>query len=200
MPTVVHASLTGANLHEPKGAAAASAGEVYVADGAASGSFGKLTHTSLQTTGNPFGAQLFHVREVQTSGTEGGTFTSGFQIRTLNNSSANEISGASLGSNQVTLPAGTYFIHAFAPAFNVGAHKIIWQSVTTPSILLGGMSSYSNDDETVSILMERLTIAGVNVFELKHFATSTQPTNGFGRATSAGVSEIYSNVYIWKLA
>lgn len=40
MGTVSHASLTAdADLHEPKGAFAASAGEVYIADGAASGSF-----------------------------------------------------------------------------------------------------------------------------------------------------------------
>ena len=34
-----HASLTGADLHEPKGAAAATANKVYVSDGAASGSW-----------------------------------------------------------------------------------------------------------------------------------------------------------------
>jgi hypothetical protein len=40
MATVSHASLTAdADLHEPKGAFSASAGEVYIADGAGSGSF-----------------------------------------------------------------------------------------------------------------------------------------------------------------
>lgn len=40
MPTVSHASLTAdADLHEPKGAAAAAANTVYIADGAGSGSF-----------------------------------------------------------------------------------------------------------------------------------------------------------------
>ena len=34
-----HSTLTGSNLHEPKGAASASSGEVYVADGAASGAW-----------------------------------------------------------------------------------------------------------------------------------------------------------------
>lgn len=32
-----HSTLTGSNLHEPKGIASATAGQVYVADGAASG-------------------------------------------------------------------------------------------------------------------------------------------------------------------
>jgi hypothetical protein len=37
MANVTHASLTGANLHEPKGVATATSGQVYVADGAGSG-------------------------------------------------------------------------------------------------------------------------------------------------------------------
>lgn len=39
MANVTHADLTGANLHEPKGAATANSGEVYVADGAGSGAW-----------------------------------------------------------------------------------------------------------------------------------------------------------------
>lgn len=35
----LHKDLTGANLHEPKGAASASAGQVYVADGSGSGAW-----------------------------------------------------------------------------------------------------------------------------------------------------------------
>lgn len=39
MANVEHSALTDPELHEPKGAAAASAGQIYVADGAASGAF-----------------------------------------------------------------------------------------------------------------------------------------------------------------
>ena len=39
MPNIEHSSLTAAELHEPKGVATASAGDVYVADGAGSGSW-----------------------------------------------------------------------------------------------------------------------------------------------------------------
>lgn len=39
MANVLHKNLTGTDLHEPKGAAAASANQVYVADGAASGAW-----------------------------------------------------------------------------------------------------------------------------------------------------------------
>jgi len=42
MANVQHSALTGAELHEPKGAASAASGRVYVADGAASGAWTAL--------------------------------------------------------------------------------------------------------------------------------------------------------------
>ena len=42
MANVTHSNMTGAELHEPKGASTASAGDVYVADGAGSGSWVEL--------------------------------------------------------------------------------------------------------------------------------------------------------------
>lgn len=47
---VAHSALTGADLHEPKGAAAASSGQVYVANGAGSGAFQKIGLSELDTT------------------------------------------------------------------------------------------------------------------------------------------------------
>jgi len=44
-----HASLTGANLHEPKGVSSASANTVYVANGSGSGTWQTLTSSSLNT-------------------------------------------------------------------------------------------------------------------------------------------------------
>lgn len=47
---VAHATLTGANLHEPKGADTASADTVYISDGAGSGAWQKITELSLDNT------------------------------------------------------------------------------------------------------------------------------------------------------
>jgi hypothetical protein len=46
----LHKDLTGADLHEPKGTAAAAANNVYVADGAGSGTWKKLTLSTLDLT------------------------------------------------------------------------------------------------------------------------------------------------------
>jgi hypothetical protein len=50
MADVEHAQLPDELLHEPKGASTASDGEVYVANGAGSGSFQKLPTTSIDMT------------------------------------------------------------------------------------------------------------------------------------------------------
>ena len=58
MADVQHAALTGASLHEPKGADSASVDQVFVADGAGSGTFEKLTTDSLATNIHYFTVQL----------------------------------------------------------------------------------------------------------------------------------------------
>lgn len=50
MANVAHSSLTGADLHEPKGAASAASGTVYTADGLGSGSWSSIT-AALNFTG-----------------------------------------------------------------------------------------------------------------------------------------------------
>lgn len=50
-----HKNLTGTNLHEPKGVASATSGQVYIADGAGSGSWGVvagLPHAQIYIAGN----------------------------------------------------------------------------------------------------------------------------------------------------
>lgn len=47
---VAHSTLTGADLHEPKGVASASAGTVYVANGAGSGVWQKVGESELNTS------------------------------------------------------------------------------------------------------------------------------------------------------
>ena len=58
MANVLHANLTGADLHEPKGVASATANTVYKANGSGTGSWIKLTDTDLNysdKTKNKFG-------------------------------------------------------------------------------------------------------------------------------------------------
>lgn len=206
MPDIEHSTLTGSEIHEPKGADTANEGEVYIADGLGSGDFAKISQDSCLFSANPFGQALLYVREEQTSGTAGGTFTSGsWQTRTLNTSVTNEISGASLGSNQITLPAGTYFIWARAPGRggDSHAHKAKLRNVTDNSdTLIGSNAGYSGvnvSTQTDSIVLGRFTIAAEKDFELQHRTSVTTATSGLGLATSFGVNEVYTEVMIWRI-
>ncbi len=49
MPNVTHASLTGSDLHEPKGASSASANTVHIANGSGSTSWAKIGSSNIDT-------------------------------------------------------------------------------------------------------------------------------------------------------
>ena len=151
--------------------------------------------------GSKFGTQLLHVRDEKSSGTGGGTFTSGsFQTRTLNTSVTNEISGASLASNQITLPSGTYYIYASAPAYRVNEHKAKLRNITDSSDTIIGSNEYaytSADAGTRSFVIGRFTIASQKTFELQHRCSQTLT---FGQAVTYSVVEVYADVQIWKVA
>jgi hypothetical protein len=152
-----------------------------------------------------FESALLHVRDEKSANTGGGTFTSGaFQTRTLNTSVTNEISGASLSSNQITLPSGTYYIEASAPAFAVTRHKAKLRNTTDSSDTLIGTSEITyNLDSTVStcsFVTGRFTIAAQKTFELQHRCENTKATDGFGIENNFSVVEVFADVQIWKVA
>jgi hypothetical protein len=153
--------------------------------------------------GSKFGTALLHVRDEKTANTAGGTFTSGaWQTRTLNTSMTNEISGASLSSNQITLPSGTYYIYASAPAWDLGKHKLKLRNTSDSSDTLIGTSEVAQFDyfaQTRSFLSGRFTIASQKTFELQHRSEQTQTTDGFGYPSNFSVVEVYADVQIWKV-
>lgn len=156
------------------------------------------------TAVNPFGSALLHVRDEKASGTDGGTFTSAaWRTRTLNTTKTNEISGASLGSNQITLPAGTYWIEASAPAREVDAHKLKLANITATSDIIIGTTEFANAGGQVatrSSLDGRFTLAGTTVLQIQHMCATSKTTTGFGSAASLSVVEVYADVKIWKLS
>jgi hypothetical protein len=137
------------------------------------------------------------------SGTDDGTFTSGaWRTRDLNTTDVNNISGASLSSNQITLPAGTYQVFASAPAFKVNNHQTRWYNITDSAVVQLGQNAYAGSGSimtTHSIVTAVFTIAASKVFELQHRCGSTVTTEGFGVNNNWG-TEIYSMVCITKVA
>ncbi len=150
-------------------------------------------------------ADLLHVRDEKAANTVGGTFTSGsWQTRTLNTVSTNDISGASLAANQITLPSGTYSIEARAPAFGGARHKAKLRDITGTTDLLIGSSEFSasvvDHVTSDSVILGRFTLSVQSDLEIQHQIQITQSSNGFGVESNFGVTEIYAEALIKKLA
>lgn len=148
--------------------------------------------------------QFLHVRDQKASGTDAGTFTSGSYVtRTLNNTQTNTISGASLASNRITLPAGTYRILASVPAYRVNAHKAILYNVTgAATTKVGTAESAPNGAAAVtrSMVSGQFTLGVTSELEIRHRCQTSFATNGFGAASSFGDNEVYTDVMIWKVS
>ena len=140
--------------------------------------------------------QVFWVQDEKTQGTSGGSSVSGTQVRTLNTVKLNEITGASLSSNQITIPAGSYEVIANPGNYvgATGARKLRLYNVTDASYLIEGTNSqhYTNSSRIHGFF----TITGTKVIELREFIVSAV-TDGLGAAISHG-TEIYSSVILKK--
>ena len=142
------------------------------------------------------------LKEIQVSGTQGGTFTAGsFVTRTLNTVEGDsEI--VSLSANQFTLQAGKYIIEARAPAFAVSSHVAKLRNITDSTDDAIGTSGYAENVDggsADSFVNASIEITSAKVFEIQNRSGGTQATNGFGAANSYGVSEVYTQVKITKL-
>lgn len=144
------------------------------------------------------------VQEQQAAGTAGGTFSSGsFVVRALNTAVRNVISGASLSSSLITLPAGTYAVEWSAPGYNCAAHATRLFNVTDSAVIETGTSEYSANAENVgtrSMGIAVFTLTSAKVIRLDHQCTTSVTTNGLGRPGSISAHEVYSWVNIWKVA
>lgn len=213
MANVTHSSLTGSNLHEGKGVASATDDYVPTVTSGAT-VFKKLTHVNLATTGNPFGAQLFHVRD----GAALSLASAAWRTRVLTTSVTNEITSASLASNQITLPAGTYFIDAFLTGRHTAtlnnsssnpAAQARLRDITSGADILysnvamlylyesGGGGTMGSGATFPLALKGRFTLSGSTVLELQTYHTSGT-MDSF--EVVSGIPIINTQAYIWKIS
>ena len=132
-----------------------------------------------------------------------GTFTNGaWRTRELNTEVTDEDNIVSISSNQFTLQAGTYLIKAQSPAYRVDQHVIRLYNVTDSSVDGVGMAvmtSSSFASQTVSTLVNRITISGAKAFEIQHQCQTSHSTYGLGLHHGiSGANSIYTIVEIYK--
>tara|TARA_R110000744_G_C19017038_1_gene523730 strand:- start:44 stop:580 length:537 start_codon:yes stop_codon:yes gene_type:complete len=151
--------------------------------GASSGVVGK----SVLPSGVTGGSGLSHTppyadfMDVKTATTDGGTFTQdAWRTRDINTSIIS-MSGASLSSNQMTLPAGTYLCNGFAEARAIETHSARVYDTTNTATLVAGSHHYIGDSLTSkSIMQGKFTLSGTAALEVQHFCSGTKATFGFG--------------------
>jgi hypothetical protein len=143
-----------------------------------------------------------NVQDQKSSGTDGGTFTSGAdQTRTLQTVESDIAGVATLASNQITLPPGTYRYRIDAPATQVGKHQVMLYNATTTTTVKRGSTAYSDSGiaspTTSSVVTGKVTITTATAFEVRHRCQTTRATFGFGAAASFG-TEVYTVAEFWK--
>ena len=158
----------------------------------------KLPDKNLDSIDRP----LLHVRDQKANNTAGGTSSTGTQVRTLNTVVANGISGASLASNAITLPAGTYEIDARVPGYRTGGSSAWLRRKSDTVLVAGGGAIYDNPASNYATsdinIKGRFTLASSTDLEIAHNVQSGA-ANGLGQAGNAGNPEIYTEVLIRKV-
>jgi len=159
---------------------------------------------SLIKSSPAFENQLLHVRQEVSAGTDSQTLDNGgANTRVLNTVKTNEITSASLSSNEISLPAGTYFCLASAPAYKTSNHQIILYNTTDSSTTLVGTTEHAWNDSNIpthSFIRGKFTISGTKGFTVRHYVGQTRNTSGGGTGFGNGFVDVYAEVMIWKVA
>jgi hypothetical protein len=136
--------------------------------------------------------------------TGGNSIAQIWQRRDLNTERANTITGASLSSNQITLPAGKYKFQAMCNGWAVRTHKCKLRNITDNTDVAIGNVQYqapgTGAEQGHSIVYGFIDINDTKVFELQHW-TFSAVTNGLGEAAGSSTdTETYSQLEIIRIA
>lgn len=157
-----------------------------------------------ELTVSQFGGDYFKISDTKASNTQGGTSTSATtHTRTLNTENTDTGNVVTLSSNQFTLIAGTYIIHASAPAYDSDGHKARLYNITDSVYLTGdegGSARATGSVSTRSYINLELTISVATTFELRHYTQGGVTSFGLGVAVViSSVDEVYSVVEGWRV-
>ena len=142
------------------------------------------------------------MRETQTSGTNGGSFTSGSYVARLFNEEIDVsafVTTAGSSWTSFSLPPGVYVARSIAPAFNVGFHQTALQNTTAGTTLASGtLATTGAGVQSQSQIDRQFQLTATSDLELQHKCQTTNATDGKGAAGSLG-TEMFSQIMIEKL-
>jgi hypothetical protein len=145
--------------------------------------------------------------ETQARNTAGGTAATGaFTKRVLNTTVYNSITGCSIASSVITLPAGTFLVTSDSPYLYIGRVKVKLRNTTAGTDAIIGGSAYTSPTTVDAVVIAPLTGTVVTTastnFELQYHAGSANGAgNGLGVPSDiASTSEVYATITIEKIA
>lgn len=135
--------------------------------------------------------------------TTAGNSVSGANTRAFNTVENNTISGASLASNTLTLPAGTYRYWGRAPGYGSGYHTCYLYNSTSSAVINQGSTGYNgvSTDQSDSVVCGYFTLSAQSGVQLLHNFTNAT-TNGLGQANNSigsGIN-VYAQLTVEKLS
>ena len=138
------------------------------------------------------------------SGTSGGnSVATAFNLRPINYTVYNTISGASLSSNIITLPAGKYYSEVWSMTYAILHHSVFLKNNSLSEYILIGSSERSNNSgngcSTKSVASGAFTLNSVTNIQVQHYTEAGRSPNGLGTTVNSGQDDIYADIKIWKL-
>ena len=198
MADVPHSGLTTTDLHEPKDVAGATANQVYVTDGAASGNMTDL---------HP---KVAMIQYQETDGTGGEAYTTSWAAVNINTEVSDVDSIVTISAKAFTLGAGTYIFTGWVGTIitvksSSGARARIRNTTDSTTICLS--HSMGRDQSSVSGTLSANVpmsfvgtevITGSKAYELQIISSTTDTLTGNDDAVTGG-AEVYAAVLIEKV-
>lgn len=142
-------------------------------------------------------------RDEKAQNSAGGTLTAGsWGTRTMNTESVDTtLAGASVATNKVTLPAGTFRFRCSAPFYRVGNCQVRLQNTSDATTVAAGTSQNSGNSATGAVTRSevtgRFTIAATKDFELQYQIGASVGTSD-GGVPANFTTEVYSTMEFWQ--
>lgn len=168
-----------------------------------SGTANSTTYLAGDQTYKTFLSSYVKCSNTQTSGTNGGTATSGaWRTLPLNTKDTDTGSIATLSSNQLSLPSGTYQVLGFQSFYSTELSQTRIQNITDTSTILTGQVVRYGVTAAISgpsMVMGQFTLSGTKTIEFQYQVSRTESTDGLGLPGSFG-SEVYAQIEFIKLS
>lgn len=126
----------------------------------------------------------------------------GTNVRPFNTVSQNTIRGASLASNRITLPAGTYHVDGWGACLANAVRTYLFNVSDGVNAVLGASIANNNSPDTEQArVVGVFTIAAPKVFEMRHFlAAVASASYALGRSPNLVGPDVYATLTIRRLA